>query len=914
MDDLYIYPTYEEVVLGERLTLSPNIIKGSYPSVDKYLKTHFWLLREDFVSPLRKGIDDYRDHLERRDTTEFESYDVKIHKRVTFRKNPKNEPLTAVLCFDPDKRLRRKKLDLNNIFMFESLLCFTSDSFNTLLFATVSCRDKEFLNKYEIVVKFCEDYDEELDDLYCENFLMVESEAFFAPYKHVLTALKYMTNNDFPFKKYFIQASQEDYYPGYINQFTSIEVQGVHQKYRFDVKNFKYWPSASELGVNASQLVALKTALTRELAVIQGPPGTGKTFMALKITEILVKNKFAMRRKTPILVVCMTNHALDQFLVGMLKFTKKLVRIGGQSKRDELDDFNFNKMRGSRYQRLQRLAQQDVIGLTTTGAAKMRSDLDNLGCQVVIIEEAAEVLEAHVVACLSSKLEHLILIGDHKQLRPKVSVYELEKLNLHVSLFERMVINRDKCCTLQVQHRMAPEISQLIVPLIYRNLQNHQSVYNKPLLQSLIKRVSFVSHNSMEGEMKKNPSKRNKCEAKFLIALSKHLLSQRGYTPDEFTILTTYKGQLALIKELIKNDTSEFAENLANVRVAVVDDFQGEESNIILLSLVRSNANGNIGFLKTENRVCVALSRAKNGLVMVGNMDCLSSKSPLWHSIKRTLQSQDALSNSLTLRCEAHPHQTFHVETPEDFGRLAPNGGCNQPCGKVLDCGHRCKAMCHLDTACPKIVCHQPCLRLCNARLHRCPLKCYVKCGSSCMVKVSKYLKCRVHTIEVECKTDVRTVKCTNPCIKLNKGCRFDHKCPKLCHEECNFCLERSTVKLACGHLATIICGKPNPLCQETCTKKKLGCQSNHLCMKACYEICAMCEEQVIVARTCGHNLVKKCYERVPDGSYCNEMCSKKLDCGHVCQKYCYRSCRPCRPCMLSSIVTVFAFWRWRYY
>lgn len=75
----------------------------------------------------------------------------------------------------------------------------------------------------------------------------------------------------------------------------------------------------------------------------------------------------------------------------------------------------------------------------------------------------------------------------------------------------------------------------------------------------------------------------------------------------------------------------------------MVDKYQGEENDIILLSLVRSNEEGKIGFLKTENRVCVALSRAKKGLYIVGNMDNLSENSPMWKEIKRILEERKSI-------------------------------------------------------------------------------------------------------------------------------------------------------------------------------------------------------------------------------------------------------------------------------
>lgn len=78
------------------------------------------------------------------------------------------------------------------------------------------------------------------------------------------------------------------------------------------------------------------------------------------------------------------------------------------------------------------------------------------------------------------------------------------------------------------------------------------------------------------------------------------------------------------------------------MKIQVVDNYQGEESDIILLSLVRSNESGKVGFLKTENRICVALSRAKNGLYMMGNMENLNNSCDLWKNIKQKLIDHDS--------------------------------------------------------------------------------------------------------------------------------------------------------------------------------------------------------------------------------------------------------------------------------
>lgn len=81
---------------------------------------------------------------------------------------------------------------------------------------------------------------------------------------------------------------------------------------------------------------------------------------------------------------------------------------------------------------------------------------------------------------------------------------------------------------------------------------------------------------------------------------------------------------------------------LKGLKIVVVDNYQGEENDIILLSMVRSNEMGNVGFLKIENRICVALSRAKYGLYIIGNMDNLYNSGELWKNIKATLIEQES--------------------------------------------------------------------------------------------------------------------------------------------------------------------------------------------------------------------------------------------------------------------------------
>jgi superfamily I DNA and/or RNA helicase len=91
-------------------------------------------------------------------------------------------------------------------------------------------------------------------------------------------------------------------------------------------------------------------------------------------------------------------------------------------------------------------------------------------------------------------------------------------------------------------------------------------------------------------------------------------------------------------------------DELRKVHVTVVNNYQGEENKIILLSLVRSNSEGRIGFLATENRVCVALSRARDGFFIVGNMDVLAANNPMWIAVKKTFENQEAIGPAIPVR------------------------------------------------------------------------------------------------------------------------------------------------------------------------------------------------------------------------------------------------------------------------
>ena len=331
------------------------------------------------------------------------------------------------------------------------------------------------------------------------------------------------------------------------------------------------------------------------------------------------------------------------------------------------------------------IRQATVVGMTTTGAARYHSMLQRIAPKIVVIEEAAEVMEAHIITSLSHNTKHTILIGDHKQLRPKATVYELaQKYNLEVSLFGRMVMNSMDCKRLSIQHRMRPEIAALTKRIYDHEIFDHETVCCFPNISGVSHNLFFIEHQQPEKPEYGLKSYANQHEAEFLVALCNYLLLQ-GYEKGQITILTMYTGQLLLLQEKMPRRKFE------GVKVCAVDNFQGEENDIILLSLVRSNSEGQIGFLGESNRICVALSRARKGLYCIGNFNLLKSQSKLWKEICDDLKAKDAIADSLQLVCKNHNNVTS-VKKANEFN---PLGGCNMPCAVRLQCGHACDKRCH---------------------------------------------------------------------------------------------------------------------------------------------------------------------------------------------------------------------------
>lgn len=347
-----LYPKPVDIA-SEQGVLVPNKVKGSYTSVEDYLDVQFRLLREDFVSPVRQGINEYRrGQLNKKSQTKRTS-NLRIYPRVKFLK-PKVivDKVGYDICFDPEKRFK-VKWEYSKRFIFGSLLLFTTDNFHTFFLATVVKRDIPVVEKDRVISVVLCDTNEVSKDLLTKEFVMAETEVYFEPYYNVLKALQQFDAQNFPFKKYFVYVQTQTDRPSYTQNggdiYTISKGDDVCGRKTIRLFDPYTWPSNAELGFDTSQMEAFKAALTNDLVVIQGPPGTGKTFIGLKITAALLENSamWNFNRKSPILVICFTNHALDQFLEGILlkDLTRNLVRIGGRSKSEILEPFNLKERR-----------------------------------------------------------------------------------------------------------------------------------------------------------------------------------------------------------------------------------------------------------------------------------------------------------------------------------------------------------------------------------------------------------------------------------------------------------------------------------------------------------------------------------------------------------------------------------------
>ncbi|KIO17978.1 hypothetical protein M407DRAFT_226703 [Tulasnella calospora MUT 4182] len=628
------------------------------------------------------------------------------------------------------------------------------------------------------------------------------------------------------------------------------------------------------------------------------------------------------------------------------------------------------------------LSEADLIGCTTNGAAKLTSLLQSVGPKVLLVEEAGQVLEAHILASLVPSIEHLILIGDPLQLRPTIENYQLSMENSRTgkvfrfdqSLMERLSSMGLPMSQLDVQRRMRPQIADLVRRTLYPALKDHALVQASPPVRGMSRDVFFLDHRHGEdGGGEESVSKTNTYEAEMIKDLVLYLLRQGKYTrAGDIVVLCAYLGQLAKVRKLLSSEVATMiderdavqlldhdneadaaeilAESTEQVHVAervllrTVDNFQGEEGTIVILSLVRNSgesptAGRKIGFLKSTNRVNVALSRAREGLYILGNSDdLLASGSDMWSEVIDQLRRNDQIGSSFPLSCSRHPGTIIQASEPGDIAIYAPDGGCLEECNALLTCGHRCHLHCHPDDPQHRAIrCSYACTRFCS-RGHPCKKPCADPCGPCehstnfqlpcghispvrcyqidspqnirCFELVQKLLPQCGHSVLMACSDDAGEAICQMTCGKVMTCCGA------VCKDLCGNCqavnppgfLTKHTDhpcgrQLYCGHICSGVCNGnhdcANVACQDQCRQ---GCR-HHACDLPCTEPCApcmdscdwVCEHQGRCQVVCGAPCA-----RLP----CDERCEYFLDCGHRCPSVCGEPCEEqiCPLCVTRAV------------
>ena len=170
-------------------------------------------------------------------------------------------------------------------------------------------------------------------------------------------------------------------------------------------------------------------------------------------------------------------------------------------------------------------------------------------------------MESHILTTLQASVQRLVLIGDHKQLRPKVECYRLRKesgnlIDFDESLFERLALQPGfPVQVLNIQHRMRPEISAIVRQTTYPELKDQPSVEGRPEVRGLAGNVQFITHTQPEqgdedSATMLTSSKVNMHECGMVVGVAKYLL-QQGYAPCDVVVLTPYLGQLAVIQRAL---------------------------------------------------------------------------------------------------------------------------------------------------------------------------------------------------------------------------------------------------------------------------------------------------------------------------------------------------------------------------
>lgn len=431
-------------------------------------------------------------------------------------------------------------------------------------------------------------------------------------------------------------------------------------RYTFDAMRFPW--------LNASQEKAVNEVLwAKDVAVVHGPPGTGKT---TTLVEAIFET---LRRESQVLVCAQSNMAVDWISEKLVDRGINVLRIGNPTRvNDKMLSFTYErrfeahpdypqlwsirkairelrqqrKHADSWHQKMDRLksratelelrirsslfGEARVIVSTLTGAANRV--LEGEKYSTLFIDEAAQALEA---ACWIAirKAGRVILAGDHCQLPPTVKSIMALKGGLGKTLMERIVENKPETVTLlKMQYRMNEQIMKFSSEWFYHGMVesaptvSHRGIldYDTPMMW-----IDTAECDGKEEFVGENFGRINRAEAELTLQTLQQYLEKIGKQrileeSIDVGIISPYRAQVQLLrKELRKREFFRPYRHLLTVNT--VDGFQGQERDIILISLVRSNDGGDIGFLRDLRRMNVAITRARMKLIILGSSETMTS-------------------------------------------------------------------------------------------------------------------------------------------------------------------------------------------------------------------------------------------------------------------------------------------------
>ena len=415
--------------------------------------------------------------------------------------------------------------------------------------------------------------------------------------------------------------------------------------------------------LNPAQEHAVNEVLrAKDVSIVHGPPGTGKT---TTLVEAIVE---CLRRENQVMVCAQSNMAVDWISEKLVDRGVPVLRIGNPTRvndkmlsftyerqfeshpdypqlwtlRKAIRELRHHRKRGDRsfHDKLDRLrsrateiemsinqqlfGEARVIASTLVGSANRI--LEGQKYATLFIDEAAQALEA---ACWIPirRATRVVFAGDHCQLPPTVKSYEALREGLGVTLMERIVRQKPDAVTLlTTQYRMNEDIMRFSSEWFYHGKVEsapdvrHRSVLDYDIPMLWIDTADMSCREEFVGE---SYGRINKTEARLTLAAlqlyfdkvgRERILSERI----DVGIISPYRAQVQFLRHLIKADPW-FKPYRHLITVNTVDGFQGQERDIILISLVRANDEGQIGFLRDLRRMNVAMTRARMKLIILGD-------------------------------------------------------------------------------------------------------------------------------------------------------------------------------------------------------------------------------------------------------------------------------------------------------